>query len=850
VKLLGRIAVFPSMPRRLERLEDLAHNLWWCWNPEATALFRELSPEVWERVGHNPVKLLSEVDQVLLDEAARNPHYLERLDRVLGQFDRYLRDAGTWFNRQFPDRRTDLIAYFSAEFGLHESLPIYSGGLGVLSGDHCKSASDLGLPFVAVGLLYNQGYFRQRINPSGIQEALYDRLTFSELPMRPAEAPEGGPVIVGVELPGRTVWAKVWQVRVGRITIYLLDTDIPENGTEDRGLSAKLYGGDHEMRIAQEVILGIGGVRALRALGLRPTVWHLNEGHSAFSGLERIRELVEEEGHGLAEAMEAVSAASVFTTHTPVPAGNDAFGFDLILRTFGRFIPRLGMSPEEFMALAAHDPHGTGPLFSMTVLALRLSKQANGVSLLHGEVSRRIWEDLWPDVPAVERPIGAVTNGIHTETWLAPEMAQLHDRWAAPRWREELANPDTWVGLDRLPDQDLWQVRNLLRGRLVDVIRQRARTRRQRLGEAPARVSAAESILDPNALTIGFARRFATYKRAALLFSDPERLARIVNQAGRPVQFLFAGKAHPADVPGREVIRQVMEMSRMSEFAHAVFFVEDYDMNVARHLVQGVDVWLNNPRRPLEASGTSGQKAAANGVLNASVLDGWWEEGYDGRNGWAIGQALDYPDEAAQDEADAQSLYDLLEHEIVPLFYERDARGVPTGWMERSRHAIQSLTWRFSTHRMLEDYTNQLYRPAMDAGKALAEHGLSVARELSAWKRRIRRHWDEVRISATLPSHGKVVVGESVTLEARLRLGELAPGDVAVELCHGPCVGGVPGEHRVTTMERLGQDEEGAWHYRASVAPATGGEFGLAVRVRPHHAAMLHPHESGRVRWA
>ncbi|MEB3298312.1 MAG: alpha-glucan family phosphorylase [Candidatus Sericytochromatia bacterium] len=850
MKLLGRIAVFPSIPRRLERLEELAHNLWWCWNPEATALFRDLSHEVWDRVGHNPVKLLSEVDQALLDEASRNSHYTERLDRVMAQFDSYVRASDTWFARQHPQRQGELIAYFSAEFGLHESLPIYSGGLGVLSGDHCKSASDLGLPFVAVGLLYNQGYFRQRINASGVQEALYDRLTFSELPMKPAEDPEGGLVIVGVELPGRTVWAKVWQVRVGRIVVYLLDTDIPENGPEDRGLSAKLYGGDHEMRIAQEVILGIGGVRALRALGLRPTVWHLNEGHSAFSGLERLRELVEEEGHGLAEAMEAVSSAAVFTTHTPVPAGNDAFGFDLMLRTFGRFIPRLGMTSEEFLSLAAHDPHGTGPLFSMTVLALRLSKQANGVSVLHGEVSRGIWEDIWPEVPAAERPIGSVTNGIHTETWLAPEVAQLHDRWAAPQWRRDLADPESWKGLERVPDQDLWQVRNLLRGRLVEVIRHRARTRRQRLGDAPARVAAADTLLDPEVLTIGFARRFATYKRAALLFRDPERLARIVNQAGRPVQFLFAGKAHPADVPGREVIRQVMEMSRRPEFVHRVFFVEDYDMNVARHLVQGVDVWLNNPRRPLEASGTSGQKAAANGVLNASVLDGWWEEGYDGQNGWAIGQALDYPDEEAQDEADAQSLYDLLEHEIVPLFYDRDSRGVPTGWLQRSRHAMLSLTWRFSTHRMLQDYTRLFYLPAMDSGRDLGSDALARARELASWKRRIRQQWDDVRVTAALPAFGKVIVGEAVTLDARVRLGSLAPGDVAVELCHGPCLEGVPTAHRVTPMELVGQDEEGAWHYRASVAPEAGGEFGLAVRVRPQHADLMNPHETGRIRWA
>ncbi|MBM3275256.1 MAG: alpha-glucan family phosphorylase, partial [Candidatus Sericytochromatia bacterium] len=707
-------------------------------------------------------------------------------DRVLEKFDTYMAQPNTWFNTRYPDLKDQVVAYFSAEFGLHEALPIYSGGLGILSGDHCKSASDIDLPFVGVGLLYNQGYFRQRINSEGIQEAHYERLQFADLPMMPARTPDGQVAIVGVELPGRTVYAKVWQINVGRIKIYLLDTDIEENSPEDRGFSAKLYGGDHEMRIAQEIILGIGGVRALRILGLNPAAFHLNEGHSAFSSLERIRELVGNHGLTFDQAREVVAASTIFTTHTPVPAGNDAFGFDLVERVFSKYWPQLGIGRDEFLALARQEQAGGPPLFSMTILALKLAKTSNGVSELHGEVSRKIWRNVWPGVPVNEIPITSVTNGIHTETWLAPAVGELFDKYVAPDWRGRIEDRELFAKFEKVPDAEVWEIRKRLKREMIAFLRQRIGKQRLNNGESPAKVKAAEELFDPEALTIGFARRFATYKRAALLFRDAGRLAKLINDKNRPIQIVFAGKAHPADNPGKELIRKLAQLAQQEGFSGRVVLVEDYDIGVARYLVQGVDIWLNNPRRPLEASGTSGEKAAANGVLNFSVLDGWWPEGFNGKNGWAIGEERAYKDEEEQDEADAESLYHTLETQIIPLYYDRDAADLPVGWLARVKNAIATLTPQFSTQRMLQDYTNRLYVPATRSGQRFSHNQFELAEKVSAWKGMMSRIWDNIRIEAHPPRLQKAMVGQEIEVVAKLHLGTLDPSNVRVEICHGP----------------------------------------------------------------
>ncbi len=714
MKIIGHVDVYPTLAPEIARLAELAYNLWWSWHPPAQALYERISPQLWEQTNHNPVRLLRNVSQRELDRVARDPAYLADYNAVISAFDAYMHPpaGSTWYDRACPQPgpNGELIAYFSAEFGLHESLPIYSGGLGILAGDHCKTASDLGLPFVGVGFLYPQGYFRQQIDAEGRQQAIYEKLDFAEVPATPALDPKGQHVLVSVDLPGRTVYAKVWRIQVGRIPIYLMDTDVEQNAAGDRELSARLYGGDQQLRISQEFVLGIGGVRALRALGLQPAVWHINEGHAAFLQLERIRELVQDQGLSFPAALWAARANAVFTTHTPVPAGNDAFPFDLIDRFFGNYWGQLGLDRDAFLSLGRYD-FAWGSQFSMTVLALRTTGKCNGVSRLHGQVSRRMWRSVWPDIAEPEVPIGHITNGVHTQTWLHGALAALFDEYLEHDWREETDRPETWQAIAHIPDRDLWQQHTLAKREMIEMIRARLVGQDLRLGLSPAEVNAASHLLDPDVLTIGFARRFATYKRATLIFRDQDRLKRILNHPQHPVQIVFAGKAHPADEPGKALIQTVYQLSRQPGFAGRIVFVEEYDANLARHLVSGVDVWLNNPRRPLEASGTSGQKAGLNGVPNLSVLDGWWCEGYNGRNGWAVGADRDYATEAAQDEADALSLYALLENEIVPLFYTRDEDGVPRGWLAVMRNAIASIAPAFSSHRMVKEYVTRLYLP-------------------------------------------------------------------------------------------------------------------------------------------
>jgi starch phosphorylase len=699
------------IPERIRRLTDLADNLWWSWHPPARNVFKAVSYPLWKSTRHNPVHMLQMVGPDRLVTLARDPGFLAQYDQVLAAFDADLSDGHLWFRQQYPDL-TQPLAYFSAEFGLHGSLPIYSGGLGVLSGDHCKEVSDLGLPFVGVGFIYPQGYFRQRIPPDGWQEAIYDSLDFDQVPLYPVLDAHGNRLIVQVTLRGVPIHVQVWQVRAGRVDLYLMDTNVPQNAPWDRDLTARLYGGDQETRIRQEMVLGLGGVRALRALGVAPTAWHMNEGHSAFLVLERLRELVQG-GQPFERAVETVQGSTVFTTHTPVPAGHDAFPFYLVDEYFGRFWQEMGIDRGRFMALGEYDGR-----FNMTVLALRLSGWRNGVSQLHGEVSRRLWQPVWPDRPVEQVPIGAITNGVHVPSWISTTLKDLFAESLGEDWEQRHDDPALWDRLAEIPDEALWAAHQQLKAKLLTFTDERTRQRWRGGQMAASQVLASGALLDPEALTIGFARRFATYKRATLIFRDERRLKQILHAGGRPVQIVFSGKAHPADGGGKEYIQQVYQYTQDPEFGGRIAFVEDYDLHVARFLVQGVDLWLNNPRRPNEASGTSGMKAAMNGVPNCSVLDGWWPESYhpaqDGRpaNGWAFGETQ-YDNWDTQDEVDSQALYRLLEDQIVPLYYDRDAAGVPHGWVAVMKEAIRTSAAAFSMRRMVKEYIDQMYLPAM-----------------------------------------------------------------------------------------------------------------------------------------
>jgi starch phosphorylase len=849
VKILGRMAVFPSIPQRIARLHELAYNLWWTWTPDAQALYATIDPDLWEQVEHNAVRLLLDVASDRLTAVADDHDFLAHYQRVLDAFDAYMHPDSTWFSREHPDAANKTIAYFSAEFGLHESLPIYSGGLGILAGDHCKAASDLGLPLVGVGFLYPQGYFRQRVGRDGQQEAIYEKLHFSQVPAVPATDPAGNEVMVSVDLPGRQVFAKVWRIQVGRVPLYLMDTDVEPNGPGDRTLSARLYGGDSEMRIAQEIMLGIGGVRALRLLGVDALVWHMNEGHSAFLGLERCRELVQGLGVDFEVAREIAAANAVFTTHTPVAAGNDVFGFDQIDRYFGDFWPQLGLDREQFHALAAGSA-SWGMGFSMTVLALRMADQRNGVSLLHGDVSRAMWHFLWPDVELGEVPITSITNGVHTTTWLAPAMGVLYSRYLGADYCERLDDPATWSGVAQIPDGELWQTHRERKVELIAFARRRLARERTRRGEGTAAVKAVEDILDPNALTIGFARRFATYKRATLLFRDPERLRRILNDPERPMQVIFAGKAHPNDHPAQDLIKRVYEYSRMPDFVGKIVFLEDYDMDMARHLVAGCDVWLNNPIRPHEASGTSGQKAALNGVPNLSILDGWWAEGYNGKNGWAFGEPIQYADEQIRDDADASALYEALEHQVVPLYYERGRDGVPHDWTAVMKAAITSCAPRFSMRRMVKEYVDLLYINALKHGGRIDADHYALGRELAAWKRDTRAAWGDVSLEVQAPREGRLAIGEPVAITAQVRLGRLTPADVRVEIVVARDNDGEVREPRVVPLEREGKPRDGVYRYVGQLAPERTGSLIYGVRVVPHHKGLPNPYEMGLARWA
>jgi glycogen phosphorylase len=701
-----------AIPERLHRLPELALDLWWTWNPQAREVFRRLDYPLWRQTAHNPVFMLRNVSPDLLARGAQDDRFLALYDAAIDALDNARAARDTWWQQRFSDTPGP-IAYFSAEFALHQSLPIYAGGLGVLAGDVCKESSDLGVPLIGIGFMYPQGYFHQSVSPEGWQKESYERLNWENAPIEPAITPEGHPCIVPVPLGNRSVLVRVWRVRLGRVKLYLLDTDLEENAPWDRELSARLYGGDRETRVQQEIILGVGGVRALKAMGSDPAVWHLNEGHAAFVVLQRIRDLIEK-GASFDAALEEVRRTTVFTTHTPVPAGHDAFPFSLVETHLANCWGSLGTYRDRFMELGAYD-NGSGPQFNMTALALRTSDAVNAVSQLHGVVTREMWGPIWPSTPEDQRPVRAITNGVHMPTWLSNEMAHLFDEYLPADWRERHDEPELWALVHEIPDEALWGARCALRNYLFAFVRERARLRWRDEQVSAARVVAAGTLLDPNALTIGFARRFTGYKRPELIFHNPERLQAILNASRRPVQIVFAGKAHPADETGKHHLQQVYRKAIDPSFGGRIAFVDDYDLHVAHFLVQGCDVWLNNPRKPLEASGTSGMKASLNGVPHFSIGDGWWAEGYTRENGWLI-DAADAGSQEAQDAADAERIYEILEREIVPAFYERD-NGVPRRWLSVVRNAVVSVAPRFSARRMVKEYVDTMYAPAL-RGKA------------------------------------------------------------------------------------------------------------------------------------
>lgn len=851
MKPIQTFTVAPALPERLKHLPELAYNLRWAWDYDSRSLFRRLDRHLWETSGHNPVLMLGLIDQRKLEAAVEDPGFVAHYERVRAALDGYLSDPGTWYHRETGGRNHLCVAYFSAEFAIAECLPIYSGGLGVLAGDHLKSASDLGLPLISVGLLYQQGYFRQYLNADGWQQEARAEQDFHTLPVRPV-LKDGQPLTIRVPLGTKEISARVWLAQVGRVPLYLLDANVPDNRPEEREITVQLYGGERDLRIRQEILLGIGGIRALEALGIEPEVCHLNEGHTAFVALERIRRLMQRESLNFAEARYATRAGHVFTTHTPVPAGNDYFSPALMEHYFHSYWPQLGLDRDGFLALGRRNPGDSFEEFCMTVLALNLSNHNNAVSRLHESVSRDMWAGLWPEAPRAELPISHVTNGVHAESWISHDLTHLLDNYLGPAWRSRTGDADAWDGMEHIPIEELWRTHERRRERLVAFARGRLRQQLAQRGASLFEQSGADSILDPQALTIGFARRFATYKRPLLLLSDTERLARLLNDPERPVQIIFAGKAHPRDEAGKDMIRQIAHLSRQPPFHKSVVFLEDYDLDVARYMVQGVDVWLNNPRRPLEASGTSGMKAALNGVLNLSILDGWWDEAYEPEIGWAIGKGEQYEDEVTQDNIESAALYDLLEKEIVPLFYERKGDRLPHYWVQRMRKAMRELCPRFNTCRMVSEYARRFYLPAHRHYQRLTATGFAPARQLADWSNRVTRHWKDVHIEAVQAGGSPDLrVGDPFSVGARVRLGALTPEDVSVQLC----LGTVNSQGELVNPALIAMNAElqdgSAWNYRTSSQPCChSGLYGYTVRILPRHSDLHNPWALGLAHWA
>ncbi|MFP4294200.1 MAG: alpha-glucan family phosphorylase [Halothiobacillaceae bacterium] len=844
------LEVRPTLPPQLARLEDFSNNLYYSWNRQIRFLFQRLDGQLWPKCKDNPKVFLRRVSQERLDAAARDKVFLMDYKEACYLFDEYMEGGLHADLAQAIDEQQDVIAYFCAEYGFHESFPIYSGGLGILAGDHCKAASDLGLPFVAVGLLYKQGYFTQVLDGQGNQIAEYHDISVEDLPIAPANDRSGKQLVITLDFPGRPVHAQVWKARVGRVTLYLLDTNVPENSERDRAITYQLYGGDRVTRIEQEIVLGVGGVRALRELGIKPAVWHINEGHAAFMVLERVRELVQS-GMTFETAWELTASGTVFTTHTPVPAGHDMFEFGLMDNYFGGFHPALGIDRDRFMALGRYP--GDGHNFNMTVLALNGSRRHNGVSRIHGRVASEMERAIWPDVPPDENPMHYVTNGVHVPTFLAREFASLLDRRFRD-WTKHIREEEYWNSLiDDVPDHRFWSMRQAIKLEMVDDIKRRMTWQLRSEGLSETRIKRTlRYISDPeqDVLIVGFARRFATYKRANLLFRDREKLRELVNDSERPVVFVFAGKAHPADTPGQQLIREIWQISNEPEFHGRILMIEGYDMALARKLVSGCDVWLNNPEYPLEASGTSGQKAGLNGVINLSVLDGWWGEGYNGENGWAIVPYSREYDKKYRDDEEARDLLHILKEEVVPLYFQRNRSGFSSGWVRKSKESMRTILPQFNSERMVCDYVRTAYLPAIRKHRELSSESARYAAELAEFRRKAKELWPGVSAQRVDTETDHIGAGKQFGIGVDVKLNGMDPEMITVE-----CQFGYLDElkrfilHARFTLEPDGEAVEDTQRYCLALIPPMPGMQQYRIRYFPAHPRQSHPYELGLMRW-
>ncbi len=855
--------VLPALPDSLKALEAIAKNMFWAWHPECSELFERIDNTLWAACGHNPVKLLGRVTQCKLEALAENQGFLHEMRRVSEKLRNYL-EASTWFDEACSKHSKPTIAYFSAEFGIHECLPVYAGGLGILAGDHLKSASDLGVPLVGVGLMYQKGYFRQHLNIDGWQQEVYVENDVYNMPIELVRDESGQPQMISVDYPGRCVQAKIWCVYVGRVKLYLLDTNVESNSPGDRMITSGLYGGDRELRIRQEIMLGIGGLKALLTMGIEPTVCHMNEGHAAFMVLERIRLLRASKGMTFEEALDATKAGNVFTVHTLVKAGLDEYSSDLMDKYFGDYFPHLGINRREFMALGRLLTDDESESFKMPVLALKLSAYANGVSQLHGKISREVWGNLWPGVPTDEVPIKSITNGIHINTWLAPDLGDLYDRYLGPAWSEDVYDKAVWDNISQVPDEELWAIHERCKEKMVVFARKHLKAQMKRRGTYEAELDKADEALDSKVLTIGFARRFASYKRGDLLLRDAERLIKMLSRTDRPIQFVFAGKAHPRDTEGKDMIRNIVHFAQSDEVRRRIIFLEDYDIDVARVMVQGVHVWLNTPRRPMEACGTSGMKAAINGVLNLSTLDGWWCEAYECGSGWSIGAGETYQDPDYHDMIECQAVYEILENEIIPLYYDRGADNLPRTWIKCMKNCIQQIAPAFNTHRMVADYTTKFYNPAAARWRYLAAEAMTRAKALSQWKNSMRENWPEFMIKEVLmdvagqdgkctliQKESQIKAGTEIHVRACVTLGQVSPEQVSVELYHGTLDtwGNIQDGSAVEMQFDQANDEPGHFWFRSAIPCVKTGQHGVSVRVLPKHPDQVNPHELGLILW-
>ena len=850
--IFNKITVNPQLPKRIEKLSEISNNLWWSWNTEFLRLFKKIDKDLWETCEKNPVKFLKQVSQERLEAVATNTEFLKEYDRLAKEFNDYVTSKNTWFANKYPENKNDLIAYFSAEYGLDQTIPIYSGGLGILSGDHLKSASDLGIPLVAVGLLYKNGYFHQKINGYGDQETEYNNIELSNLPINPVKDGNGEELKIYVKFENRKVYLKVWQINVGRIKLYLLDSDIDENSPEDRETTLRLYGGDQEMRIKQEIVLGMGGTNLLtQVLGLNPTVYHMNEGHSAFLILELIKNIIREKKVSFEVAKDIASSKTVFTTHTPVPAGNDIFPIALVEKYFKGFWPRLNLDREEFLKLGMKPCTELEPGFNMGILALKVAGKKNGVSKLHGAVSRELFGNVWPEIAANESPITYVTNGIHTCSWLAPSLKELYNKYLIPYWQDNIFKDEVWENINNIPNQELWGIHQQRKQKLLEIVKENTTNRLRRSGYSYEEINDITSKLNPNALTIGFARRFATYKRATLIFKDLERITQILNNADRPVQLIFAGKAHPADKEGQDLIKRIHEISMMPQFKGKIFLLENYNIAMSRYLVSGVDVWLNNPRRPMEASGTSGQKASVNGVINFSVLDGWWAEGYNQENGWTIGTNAEFTSYEEQDIADSQSMYRTLEEKIIPTYYEKDENGISEKWMRIMKNSITSTGGKYSTSRMLVDYTNNLYMPLCNLTKKYYENVDNVA-EFNLWKKNLYTNWKDIKITQKNNLNNITMdAGNNIEVKCEVQLPNIDVDNITAQCYYGKILdNGIVENVSIIPMKLTSSDEENKiYEYTTKIELKTGGNYGYTFRVMPKHEMLLDSENLNLVKW-